>query len=635
MPRRLPSLLAAVAPPADGRSDAELLARFLAARDEAAFEALVWRHGPAVRAVCRAVLGRPADADDAFQATFLVLARKAGSVRRHAAVGGWLLGVAARVARKLRRQRGRHPPTAEDLSMIPDPAGPPDPAADVRAVIDEEIARLPERYRLVVQLCYLAGHTTAEAADRLGRPRGTVLSRLAAARELLRRRLARRGVAPAALVATAAALDPALVRATVRAATAAGAAAVLPAATEATRSLCEGVIRDMALSKLRLVAGTAAVMVAAAGVGAGRWAATAAGPGDGPPAASAPADPPKPPATPKPMPAKPEPVGIPKLDLNAPVAVPLPPPPPSPEVKELRAELNKLRMELETVDEVEKLRAEVRKLKDEIQKKREKWNPPPPPTAPPAGGVPVLAGDLAVGLPPLEFPKAEAPPAVPSSPAPAPEPVRPDVPPPLAAKAPPTPTPAVEVPSLPPQPAGPARKGGFLTGAFHRTAGGHSFHVTFGEGTLSARNRIATPDGAGVTVTIEAEYAVAKDGTVYGYITDGEVEGQADADVTPLAGLPFSFRARADDGSLVIRDVKLGTGDKVPADAVLFVAGRYAGGPEPPVERKAILDRPKPAGPQPPAKDPFRRPDGSNRLIPTPRATEPSPMPGVPGNVSY
>ena len=180
-----------------GAADADLLARFAADRDPAAFELLVWRHGKMVLAVCRRVLGDPHRADDAFQATFLILARKAGSVRGSAA--GYLHRVARRVAvRAAQRDAVR---TRRETSLTVEPfaraASPADPL--LRTVLDEEIDRLPDRLRLPVVLCYLDGRSTEEAAGLLGVPRGTVLSRLSAARATLASRLTRRGVAaPAA-----------------------------------------------------------------------------------------------------------------------------------------------------------------------------------------------------------------------------------------------------------------------------------------------------------------------------------------------------------------------------------------------------------------------------------------------------
>jgi RNA polymerase sigma factor (sigma-70 family) len=178
--------------PAGGSADADLLARFARARDEAAFELLVWRHGAMVLSACRRILHQTEDAEDAFQAVFLVLARKARGVSRGAALPAWLHRVAVRVALRLVRSRK---PVAH-LEIDPPAATGTDPAiqADTLGVLDEEIDRLPERHRAAVVLCYLEGLSAAEAGQRLGCPTGTVESRLAAARRRLRERLSGRGV---------------------------------------------------------------------------------------------------------------------------------------------------------------------------------------------------------------------------------------------------------------------------------------------------------------------------------------------------------------------------------------------------------------------------------------------------------
>ncbi len=204
-------------PAGAGLTDAQLLERFAAHRDEAAFEVLLWRHGPMVWNVCRRVLPRPADAEDAFQATFLALVRQAGSVNRREAVGGWLHKAAYHVALKARESAARGA-ACEKRGAAPSAADLTDELLwrDSRPVLDEEVNRLPERYRAPFVLCCLEGLTNAEAARQLGCPKGTVLSRLAWARQRLRARLARRGVTHsaatlAALLARAAAASPTLV----------------------------------------------------------------------------------------------------------------------------------------------------------------------------------------------------------------------------------------------------------------------------------------------------------------------------------------------------------------------------------------------------------------------------------------
>src|SRR5262249_8074968 len=161
--------------------------------DDAAFAALVRRHGPMVWGVCRRALANPHDAEDAFQATFLVLVRKAACVQPRDLVANWLYGVAritahrARVANAKRRSRERHVPTR--------PEGPPAPVPcdDLPPLLAQELARLPDRYRAVILLCDLEGRTRKETARHLGVPEGTVGGRLARARTLLARRLARHG----------------------------------------------------------------------------------------------------------------------------------------------------------------------------------------------------------------------------------------------------------------------------------------------------------------------------------------------------------------------------------------------------------------------------------------------------------
>jgi RNA polymerase sigma factor (sigma-70 family) len=182
----------------DPLPDGELLARYAQHRDPAAFEVLVWRHGPLVLGVCRRHLPA-ADADDAFQATFLVLARKAGGVRADT-LPGWLHRVARRAAvRAAAKQR-----TRREAPLTTDPEAKPPPDAELAGLLDAEIDRLPDRQRQAVVLCYLDGLTAEEAAVRLGVPRGTVLSRLHAARATLAGRLSRRGVVPPAVGLTAA-----------------------------------------------------------------------------------------------------------------------------------------------------------------------------------------------------------------------------------------------------------------------------------------------------------------------------------------------------------------------------------------------------------------------------------------------
>src|SRR5262249_3171621 len=165
---------------ADDPTDGHLLERFLARHDEAAFAALVRRHGPLVLGLCQRLLGNTHDAEDAFQATFLVLVRRAGTLDRRGSVAGWLYGVAYRVAVRARAQRERRrayerqAPPMQPTATVPDPD-----RYEVRQILDEELSRLPEKYRAPIVLCYLEGKTHAEAALQLQWPLGTVRGRVA------------------------------------------------------------------------------------------------------------------------------------------------------------------------------------------------------------------------------------------------------------------------------------------------------------------------------------------------------------------------------------------------------------------------------------------------------------------------
>jgi erythromycin esterase len=191
-----------------GVPDGDLLARWAGGRDQLAFELLVWRHGPMVLATCRRVLGPTADTDDAFQATFLTLVRRAGAIRSATAVGAWLHRVAVRAALRVRARRPAF------VALVDDPPARPDAGrewADVRAALDREIDALPERFRAPFVLCHLQDKTHVEAARELGRPVGTVESQLFTARRRLRQRLTRRGITLATTAVVT--VPPALARA--------------------------------------------------------------------------------------------------------------------------------------------------------------------------------------------------------------------------------------------------------------------------------------------------------------------------------------------------------------------------------------------------------------------------------------
>ena len=265
-----------------GAADADLVARFARSRDETAFELLVWRHAGLVHRVCRSVLGDHHAAEDAAQATFLALARKAGTITGRGAVVGWLYRVARRTSVRLARQRARLAEASDHLDRLPAAAPPGGPEPDDVAAVCAEVDRLPERYRVPVLLCFFEGLTHAEAARRTGWPVGTVAGRLARAKDLLARRLTRRGVGLTAVALpvvvggfvgpTAAAAVPFAAR-----------AAVVPLVKPSVLTLAEGAVRTMTPTVLKLSAASVAL---AAAVTAGVWAA-------GPPAQK-PAAPPQP-----------------------------------------------------------------------------------------------------------------------------------------------------------------------------------------------------------------------------------------------------------------------------------------------------------------------------------------------------
>ena len=271
-----------IMPPAAAHaiSDAELLERFVRERDEAAFELLVWRYAKMVVGVCRRVLHDPDDAEDAFQSTFLTLARRAGSIGRRASVGGWLYRVAYHTALAARKSIARRGVRERPLMDVPTPAGPATEAlaCELRRVLDDEVNRLAEKYRLPFILCYLEGKSNAEAARELGCALGTIASRLARARQRLRIRLTRRGLSlPGGVVATvlawqgeSTAVPFAIVHRTSRAATlfARDPAAATGVVSTAVVALTKGVLRGMFLSKLKLAA-VLCVALGAFGMGLG------------------------------------------------------------------------------------------------------------------------------------------------------------------------------------------------------------------------------------------------------------------------------------------------------------------------------------------------------------------------------
>jgi RNA polymerase sigma factor (sigma-70 family) len=248
-------------PPGDDQSDARLLERFRQGRDGDAFAALVRRHGPLVLGVCRRVLGNEHDAEDAFQATFLVLARRAGSIRRAESLGAWLYEVAYRIALKARARAARRRQHERQAGEMPRPEKPAEELRqEVRPALDEELHRLPERYRRLLVLCDLEGRTHQEAAREVGLPPGSLSRHLGRARELLRERLVRRGITLSAAVLAALLLEEAaaplsasLVTPTVQAALAFAAGGTAARAVPApAAALAEGALHAMFLTRVKL-----------------------------------------------------------------------------------------------------------------------------------------------------------------------------------------------------------------------------------------------------------------------------------------------------------------------------------------------------------------------------------------------
>jgi RNA polymerase sigma factor (sigma-70 family) len=263
-----------------GLTDRQLLEDYLARRDQAALAALVRRHGPMVWGVCRRVLRSHEDAEDAFQATFLVLVRKAASIVPRQLVANWLYGVAHRTALNARATAARRKQRERQVTHMPEPAvTEQDIWNDLQRLLDAELSRLPDKYRAVIVLCDLEGKTRKEAARQIGVPEGTVAGRLARARVMVAKRLSQRGVALtggafAAVLsqeAASAAVPNSVVDSTVQAASllAAGKAAGAAAMSATVAALTEGVLKTMMLSKLKnAAAALLVVFVVTAGAGA-------------------------------------------------------------------------------------------------------------------------------------------------------------------------------------------------------------------------------------------------------------------------------------------------------------------------------------------------------------------------------
>ncbi len=253
-----------------GLSEWQLLERYHTQRDEAAFAALVARHGPMVLGVCRRILGNNDDVDDAFQATFLVLVKKAGSLGEHDLIGHWLYGVAHRVALRARTVAAKRRLKQPNLNLFDQADKGSTASPDLGWVLEEELCRLPHDYRALLVLCYLQGMTHEEAARRLQCPLGTVKGRLARARALLKARLVRRGIAPTAGAALATLSQDAsahvpdlLLNSTVdtgmRLATGTLTLEALPAAVAL---LLPGVYTTMFLTRIKLAAAVGSLIVA-------------------------------------------------------------------------------------------------------------------------------------------------------------------------------------------------------------------------------------------------------------------------------------------------------------------------------------------------------------------------------------
>jgi RNA polymerase sigma factor (sigma-70 family) len=256
-------------------SDGELLHRFAVQREESAFAALLERHGPMVLGVCQSILHDVHDAEDVFQATFLVLVRQPQAIGKPASIASWLHGVALRLASRARVEAARRRSHERNAGAMPQ-TPPPDDVLwrELRPVLHQEIAQLPERYRLPVVLCYLEGKTNKEAAELLGWPQGTVVSNLSRARVRLRVRLTRRGLALTSGLMTAvlaentarAVVSSPLAARTVTAAVAfAGGSATIGGIGPPVLKYAESLLRSMLLAKIKLAG---VILLATATLGA-------------------------------------------------------------------------------------------------------------------------------------------------------------------------------------------------------------------------------------------------------------------------------------------------------------------------------------------------------------------------------
>lgn len=252
-----------------GLTDGQLLGRFIDHRDEAAVAALMRRHGPMVWGVCRRVLSNHHDAEDAFQATFLVLVRRAASIIPREMVGNWLYGVAQQTAMKARAMLAKRRIRERQVTAMPEAQAPEqDARCDLQPVLDQELNRLPEKYRVAIVLCDLEGKTRKEVARQLGLPEGTLAGRLTRGRALLAKRLARHGLALTGGVlatvlsqkAASASVPTSVMSSAIKAATSVAAGgAVAGVASGTVSALTEGVLKTMWVTKVKMALGACLV----------------------------------------------------------------------------------------------------------------------------------------------------------------------------------------------------------------------------------------------------------------------------------------------------------------------------------------------------------------------------------------
>lgn len=284
-------------------ADGQLMERFLATGEEAAFAALLYRHGPMVWRTCQRILRHRHNAEDVFQATFLTLARRAAAIRKRASVACWLHGVCYRLAHRLQAELARKPPVTagEADSSTPDPTNQAC-MNEVQAALDDELARMSEKYRLPLVLCYLEGKTRDEGALHLGWSLSTLKRRLERGRQMLAARLKRRGLSLGVVLvsatllenAAAVAVPPTLLSSTCKITTLSATGQALTGVVSArVAALSEGMVHAMRMTRLKLTA--AVVLTVGILSGAGLWAANQR-PGKAPPAAQAAPPPAKAPA---------------------------------------------------------------------------------------------------------------------------------------------------------------------------------------------------------------------------------------------------------------------------------------------------------------------------------------------------